>query len=89
MGIASQIEQILTESLAPEKLELINESHLHAGHAGDNGSGESHFRVIVVSGRFAGLNRIARHRMVFAILQEKLETMPHALSLKAFAPDEV
>ena len=88
MAIAEQIEKILTESLNPVHLEVINQSHLHAGHAGDDGSGESHFTVVVVADKLNGLSRVARHRMIFGLLQDAIETMPHALSIRALTPDE-
>lgn len=79
------IRQKLTESLAPSRLEVINESHLHAGHAGDDGSGESHFRVTVVSKRFKGLSRVAAQRVIYDILSEELKNGIHALSINALA----
>jgi BolA protein len=78
----------LTEALAPEMLEIEDESHLHAGHAGAR-DGRGHFRVTVVSPRFAGLSRIARHRLVFAALDDLMQTDIHALTLQAFSPDEL
>ncbi len=86
--IAAQIESALQDSLHPDQLKVINESHLHAGHSGDDGSGESHFQIVIVCSQFAALSRIERHRMVFGILQSRLENLPHALSIKAFAPDQ-
>ena len=88
MSIAAQIKQKLTEALAPEYLELVNESHKHQGHAGDDGSGESHFKLIVVSSRFEGCDRIQRHRMVFNILNTGNSLKIHALSIKAYTPSE-
>ncbi len=88
MGISKQIEQILHEAIQPESLEVINESHLHAGHAGDDGTGESHFRIVIVAERFDGMSRIARHRMINELLDEALPYRPHALSINARAPDE-
>jgi BolA protein len=78
----------LTEALAPEMLEIEDESHLHAGHAGAR-DGRGHFRVTVVSPRFAGLSRIVRHRLVFAALDDLMQTDIHALTLQAFSPDEL
>lgn len=88
MSIAEQIKRKITESLAPEHLELINESHKHKGHAGDNGTGESHFKLIVVSSKFEGYDRIQRHRMVFTVLNEELNGKIHALSIAAYTPAE-
>jgi BolA protein len=65
---------------------VVNDSHHHAGHLGDDGSGESHFTVIVESPRFAGLSRVARQRLVNQALADLLETRIHALSIRASAP---
>ena len=78
----------LTDALAPEMLEIEDESHLHAGHAGAR-DGRGHFRVTIVSPRFAGLSRIARHRLVFAALGDLMQTDIHALTLQAFSPEEL
>lgn len=75
------IRQKLTESLHPIHLEVINQSHLHAGHAGDNGTGESHFLVKVASDHFAGLSRIEGQRIIYGLLEEELKTTIHALSI--------
>ena len=73
---------------APTGLEVVNESHFHAGHAGSPGSGESHFRVTIVSPAFKGKSRIERHRLVNAALAEELRAGVHALAINAQAPDE-
>lgn len=77
----------LLQSLQPLKLEIINQSALHKGHAGYDGSGESHFKLIIVSGAFEGMSRIQRHRYVRAIIEEEAEKI-HALSIEAYAPLE-
>jgi BolA protein len=82
------IRDRLKDALAPEMLEIEDESHLHAGHAGAR-DGRGHFRVTVVSPRFAGLSRIARHRLVFDALGDLMQTDIHALTLQAFSPEEV
>jgi BolA protein len=74
--------------LRPDKLEVIDESHLHEGHAGSHPSGESHFRVRIVAAQFAGQGRVARHRMINGALAEDLATRVHALSIEAYAPGE-
>ncbi len=78
----------LTAALAPSHLEVINDSHHHAGHMGDDGTGESHFTVIVESASFAGANRVARQRAVNHALADLLSTRIHALAIKARAPGE-
>lgn len=83
MNMQDKITQKLTDSLAPVSLEVINESHEHQGHAGDNGTGESHFRVKVVSPQFAGCNRVECHRMIHEILKEELRESIHALTIQA------
>ena len=75
------IRRKLTESLAPTRLEVVNESHLHIGHAGDDGSGESHYRVKVASPRLAGFSRVEAQRVVYAILADEIKNSIHALSI--------
>lgn len=84
--VADLIAACLTERLAPTRLEVINDSHHHAGHMGDDGTGETHFTVIVESPQFAGLSRVARQRLVNQALGHLLETRIHALSIRASAP---
>jgi BolA protein len=78
----------LRDALAPSQLEVINDSHHHAGHSGDDGTGESHWTVVVESAAFAGLNRVARQRRVNHALADLLATRIHALAIKARAPGE-
>ena len=88
MSIAKNMEAKLKDALKPQLLEVKNISHLHAGHAGDNGTGESHFIVKIVSDAFEGQSRIARHRMIHEILSAEMEASIHALSIKAQTPSE-
>lgn len=81
MAMKDIIREKIEKALAPEILEVINESHLHKGHAGDDGSGESHFKLKVVSSAFVGKTKIECHRMINQILSEELKTRIHALSL--------
>lgn len=81
MSLEQQISEALKQSFAPSHLDVINESHLHAGHAGDDGSGESHWKVVIVSDQFSGLTRIAKHRAVHAALGKDILNRIHALSL--------
>ncbi len=81
MRMEDKIERKLTESLDPGYLEVINESHLHRGHAGDNGTGESHFRVRVASTKLHGMTRIAAQRVIYGILEEEMKNGIHALSI--------
>lgn len=80
----------LTETFQPVRLEVINESHLHAGHQGGamDGSGETHFRVRMVSSLFDGKMRLARHRAVNDALAEELANGVHALAIDVAAPGE-
>ena len=78
----------LNEALGPSHLEVVNDSHHHAGHMGDDGTGESHFTVVVESARFSGLNRVARQRLVNAALADLLATRIHALAIRTRAPGE-
>lgn len=78
----------LTAALAPTHLKVLNDSHHHAGHMGDDGTGESHFTVIVESPAFAGASRVARQRAVNHALADLLSTRIHALAIRARAPGE-
>jgi BolA protein len=81
MRIEDRIRDSLTQAFAPERLEVVNESHRHAGHAGDDGSGESHFRVAIRAADLAGKSRLERHRAVHAALGKDLMGRIHALAL--------
>lgn len=89
MSIELRIREKLATRFQPEALEVVNESHRHAGHSGDNGTGESHFAVGIVSAAFTGKSRLERHRMVNAELAEELAGSVHALAIKAYAPGEM
>jgi BolA family transcriptional regulator, general stress-responsive regulator len=78
----------LREAFTPESLDVIDESHLHEGHAGHRPGGETHFRIYIVSGAFEGKSRIERHRMINATLAAELAGPVHALAIKAQAPNE-
>jgi BolA family transcriptional regulator, general stress-responsive regulator len=89
MTISASITQKLTSSLSPSHLEVINESHLHAGHQEKfNGAGETHFRIRIVTDAFTGKNRIDRHRAITGLLTEELAGELHALAIEASAPGE-
>jgi BolA protein len=89
MTMEAQIREKLAAALSPERLEIFNESARHAGHHGSPGTGESHFRVLIVSARFEGLSRIERHRLVNQALAHELARGVHALSINALAPGEL
>lgn len=89
MKVADQIEKTLREGLNPVEIQVVDQSHLHAGHAGARPEGETHFQVRLVAPVFSGKNRVTRHRMVNDLLAELLESRVHALSLQLFSPDEV
>ena len=78
----------LTDALAPSHLEVINDSHHHAGHMGDDGTGESHWTVVVVSPAFAGQSRVHRQRAINHALADLLASRIHALAIRARAPGE-
>ncbi|MCC5997127.1 MAG: BolA family transcriptional regulator [Oceanicaulis sp.] len=86
--IAQQIEAALEIAFAPDHLAVIDDSHLHAGHAGARPGGESHFTVEIVAGAFEGQSRVARHRLVNNALAALLAGPVHALVIKAKAPGE-
>jgi BolA protein len=83
MTVKDIISKKLHEAFAPERLDVIDESHLHEGHAGHQPGGETHFRVNIVSAGFEGKSRIERHRMINAALAAELAGPIHALALKA------
>jgi BolA protein len=85
MRVADEIHGRLQAAFAPTMLEVLNESHRHAGHAGDDGSGESHFRVKIAAPVFQPMTRIARHRAVHAALGPELVGRIHALALEISA----
>ena len=82
------IRQRLSVHLDPESVEIEDQSHLHAGHAGA-ASGGGHFEVVVVAQNFSGLNMLARHRLVYDALGGAMRNEIHALSIKAYTPDEL
>jgi BolA protein len=83
---AARLESAL-RALHPTRMEVVDDSHKHAGHEGAR-DGRGHFAVIVVSEQFIGRAPIARHRMVYAAVGKLMETDIHALAIKALAPDE-
>jgi BolA family transcriptional regulator, general stress-responsive regulator len=88
MSVAETIRQKLTERFAPTRLVVVDESHRHAGHAGAQPGGETHFAVTITSAGFAGLSRVARQRLVYDELKQELASGVHALSLTTLTPDE-
>jgi BolA protein len=96
LSIQSEIERKLEAAFAPERVVVINESHLHAGHhhvaSGHretfDGTGETHFRVRIVSEKFAGMGRVERHRAVNAVLADEFAAGLHALAIEPAAPGE-
>jgi BolA family transcriptional regulator, general stress-responsive regulator len=87
--VAKRIREKLERALSPQSLEVVDESHLHAGHAGARQGGESHFRVKVVSQSFAGKSLLERHRKVNEVLADELKPDGvHALAIEAHAPGE-
>ncbi|TVV70680.1 BolA family protein [Sphingomonas solaris] len=87
--VATAIEERLRAALSPTRLAVIDDSEKHRGHAGHDGSGESHFTVEIVSPTFEGQSRVARQRAVNTALADLLAERVHALAIKARAPSEV
>lgn len=81
---AAEIEAALRAGLAPDALEVVDDSHLHAGHAGAREG--RHFSVVITSARFEGLGRVARHRLVYDALRNLMPRGIHALAIDARAP---
>ena len=88
MTVRDLIAGKLTAAFAPERLEVLDESHRHVGHAGHRPGGETHFRVYIVSDSFRGKSRLERHRMVNEALSGELAGGVHALAIHASAPGE-
>jgi BolA family transcriptional regulator, general stress-responsive regulator len=88
MSLEQQMREKLIVALRPTRLDVVNESHLHAGHASSPGTGESHFRLLIVADAFAGKSRVERHRMINDVLASELKGGVHALAIKACAPGE-
>lgn len=87
MTVAEDIRRRLT-ALAPTRLELLDESAQHTGHAGAAPGGNTHWRLTIVSPAFAGKNTVARHRMIYQALGELMQHPIHALAISARAPGE-
>jgi BolA family transcriptional regulator, general stress-responsive regulator len=85
MSAELRMREALMVALEPTRLDIVNESELHAGHRGSPGTGESHFRILVVSPRFAGVSRVQRHRVVNDLLAPELKHGVHALALATYA----
>ncbi len=83
-----RIEALLLAALAPESMELIDDSDKHAGHAGARG-GAGHYDLTIVSEKFTGIGTVGRHRLVYEALAEMMPDEIHALSISAFSPDEI
>lgn len=86
--VSAEIIRRLQGDLQPETLKLDNESAAHAGHAGDDGSGETHWALEIESAQFAGKSRVERQRMIYRALGDLMDNPIHALSIKARTPEE-
>jgi BolA protein len=82
-----RMRRLLSAALATDAIDLMDDSHLHAGHAGAR-DGRGHYRVRVISPKFAGLRTLQRHQLVYRSLGEMMQTDIHALSIAALTPDE-
>jgi BolA protein len=88
VSVAERIRRKLVDGLQPSRLDVIDESHRHEGHAGAAPGGETHFRVEIVSAAFAGRSRVDRQRLVYELLAADMGAPIHALSIKAMTPEE-
>lgn len=88
MRTAEELGVVLNDALQPQRLEIEDQSAQHRGHAGWREGGETHFRVLVIASRFAGLSRLERQRLVHAAAADLLRDRIHALSITALAPGE-
>lgn len=88
MSLQARMREKLMVALNPTRLDVVNELHQHAGHRSSPETGESHFRVLIVSDAFTGKSRVTRHRIVNDVLRDELKDGVHALAIKALAPGE-
>jgi BolA protein len=87
MSVAAEMHALLTEAFAPTRLEIINDSAKHRGHTGDDGTGESHFTILIDAAAFAAMSRLARQRAVIAALGDIVGQRVHAVAIKAGVPE--
>ncbi len=87
-AIAREIRRRLEDAFAPQRLEIVDESERHRGHAGWREGGETHFRILLVSAAFEGVARLERERRIHALLDDLLRDRIHALSVRALTPEE-
>ncbi len=87
MHMDELIKRLVEENLDPVEFELINESHRHVGHAGDDGSGQTHYKLIVVSSMFEGRSRIERQRLVMQVLESAFSKGLHAITMQLSTPN--
>ena len=88
MAMAESMRAKLSHALAPEQLEIVDDSHRHAGHAGARPGGETHFKVVIVAAAFAGKSRLERQRLVYGLLADEFAAGLHALQMVVHAPGE-
>jgi BolA protein len=88
MSDTMQLLETALQALAPEHLDIQDDSALHAGHAGAKGGG-GHYTLTIVSARFAGLGRVQRHRLIYQTLGELMTSRVHALAIRALTPEEL
>lgn len=90
MSFSKSIEEKIRRALSPQSVEIINESHLHAGHQESfDGTGETHLRIKVVAEAFEGMSRVNRHRTINELVQEEIAQGLHAIAMETRAPSEV
>lgn len=88
MAVCDVVREKLQKAFAPTRLVVVDESHLHQGHAGHRPGIETHFRVTIASAAFSGASRVARHRMVTGVLADEIGNPIHALALHTLTPEE-
>ena len=88
MSLEKIISDKLVDAFKPLKLQVENESHHHSGHAGDDGSGESHWRISIIADAFNGKSRVQRQRMINEVLADELKNSIHALAMSVKGADE-
>lgn len=87
LSVSSRMEKLLVEAFEPSFLSILDESARHAGHSGAREGGESHYRIEIVSKKFAGQSRVDQHRMVYEVIKPFMDEGVHAIAIDAEAPE--
>ena len=87
--VKAKIESLLKENFHPIRLDVVDESHMHAGHNEDAKKGRTHFKILIVSDAFIGKSLVERHRMIYAALKTPIDSGVHAIAIQAKIPADM